>query len=88
MTRIVEQPLQDMRDKALTIGNKPNKKVMKGDTIRIIHGGMGYKEGAILKVNYAVYLPIGKDNEERLYIACDGGIVVPAGCCTIIKIAK
>lgn len=88
MTRIVEQSPTDTRDKLLTIGNKPNKKIRKGDTIRIIHGGIGYQEGAYLKVYYAVYLPIGKDLQERLYIACEGGIVVPAGCCTVVRIAE
>ncbi len=88
---IIPQPFADHRDKLLTIGSKPDKTIMRGDTIQIIHGTDSYIQGAKLKVEYAVNIPflIADDIVKyRLFIVCQDGTIVPASICMVKRMVK
>lgn len=88
---IIPQPFADHRDRLLTIGSKPDKTIMRGDTIQIIHGTDCYVQGAKLKVEYAVNIPflIADDIVRyRLFIVCHDGSIVPASICMVKKMTK
>lgn len=87
---IIQSPT-DTRDKFLTIGFHPDKRVRKGDIVKIIKGNK-YDKGGLYVVDYAINQPNYDKNGAicgyTLIIRCRGGELIPADNCIICAMAK
>ena len=90
LVKPIEQTRYDNRDLSLTIGNKPDSKVRRGDVIEV-KWGTKYPAGTLLVVKYAVYLPADTKygtTKNTLFICCMGGEFVRASHCIVRAVSR
>jgi len=87
---VIRQYGIDRRDRLLTIGFHPDKKVRKGDIIKVI-SGKKYPKDTLYVVDYAFTQYIdNKDGtrDELIFIRCRGGEVILNTNCIVCAMSK